>query len=1377
MQQIDNYLIKYNEFLAYKNPTYILYIRANMLRLLYKKTVLSAFMFLFIAHGGLHADIIAVNDMDFADKINTAVNGDTILFDNNYFIFTHNINSIKDISIIGSGSVIDGNQAGRIFEAEGSFGGFDNITLQNGYAAGSGGALHTTWDLTGSINNSTFSDNYASWSGGAIYVYNNFEGNITDSVFSYNNADNYGGAIAAANLFSGFITNGTFIYNKSYDDNYGGGAVLSRVFNATITDSYFAGNIASNGGAVYAENMDSIIKDTNFIDNYAYGRGGAIYILENVNLTLYSTGYMLFSGNGDQSGNNAIYFEGTNGANGTLNIAAAEDAIIEFDDSIDDGAGILSVNKRGNGTLIYNTLMNYKGGTAVHEGALVLNRYGGIDGALDIGDEAALFVNKEYDFTLANTAINRGSLNINLNSRYNLFAFDDIMTQANFNGTLTLTNAAYDMQKEGNYSLILNSAAVSKMSGVNSTLKNLTLNGGVLDAGAFDISISSETLLNVNKLDVGGGTIVINADISAENISIADDVNLYNITNNIYSPLYRLIYAQNGVNTENTELEIINVSDENLAAADIVQNGAKTGEAFLAAAALTENDGVYLGFRLQGVNSLTNVVLDSSDISNNTFNIFLTGGGNFTFTGANQTFIGNYYSDYTGHTILKEGVHVNAISDNAFGYTSSLSLESGTAFDLNGYYQSVGDLNNNGVVRLNYGYINADGFTLNNGIIDLGAYGTAHFNKGASVGDNSLSGYGYIYFNDDFNITGSNGNLNTYAYINGGTVRVNHANSLGDYGYIQLTSSNANIAFDIDGDETLNYQIYGWYGSSLTKEGGGDLTVEGYVSAGLTNILEGALIINPNNFYGDINISSASNLVFNNGGEIYNKLFGGGNITHTQPLVLRSNSAQFGGIYNINNSSLIIASDAALGGDIRADNSNLLTYGHITDDLSLNNSEWTLYKNINMKNLLVSNSNIYFGGQNDDFSAAPAVRLNIDNLNGNGSFYQRLNIQKAGGTVVNGGDIISINNSSYGNYAIHFNDKSTGNFSYQKNAALLVVEQNNPNGEYHADFTGQIDIGAFTYTLWQSNSSTNRNVYLKTSSCSNPACASLAFPNINYAINHVNTDTILQRRGEIDFDRNNKDDFWIKTYMGNLGYLKDDFMIDNIKYYGMNMGIDRSYEDYLLGLTLGYSDTNINYPKGDANSKSYSAGIYALFKNNDKVYLNALVKYQVSKNSFNTETTNGLAVDGDGDASDIILSIELGKRYDMHNTPFYIEPQIQTVFAHHGGMVIESSNGLQTRIDKFQSIRTRLSALFGYKIKENTNIYLKAGYIREFENKAAYSFNHGEKQTYKIDDNIFDSAAGIVLNTDSYGIYLEGAYQKSGIFDNVKANLGYRYKF
>jgi hypothetical protein len=127
--------------------------------------------------------------------------------------------------------------------------------------------------------------------------------------------------------------------------------------------------------------------------------------------------------------------------------------------------------------------------------------------------------------------------------------------------------------------------------------------------------------------------------------------------------------------------------------------------------------------------------------------------------------MGNSYSNYTGYTILKNQANITAISNNVFGYTNGLFLESDTALDMNGYYQRVKDINNSGIISLHGSYIESSDFTLNNGVIDLGYYGMASFNKGASVGSDSLRGYGYLYFNDNFNISGSNNNLGGYTYI------------------------------------------------------------------------------------------------------------------------------------------------------------------------------------------------------------------------------------------------------------------------------------------------------------------------------------------------------------------------------------------------------------------------------------------------------------------------------------------------------------------------------------------------------------------------------------------------------------------------------------
>jgi hypothetical protein len=96
-------------------------------------------------------------------------------------------------------------------------------------------------------------------------------------------------------------------------------------------------------------------------------------------------------------------------------------------------------------------------------------------------------------------------------------------------------------------------------------------------------------------------------------------------------------------------------------------------------------------------------------------------------------------------------------------------------------------------------------------------------------------------------------------------------------------------------------------------------------------IIQGGLIINPNNFYGDIAIYSEANLIFNSNADsaFYNRLSGNGNITQQgdYAFTIHSNSAGFNGTYNVNGGSLAIASGAALGGNIRLNTADFVTHG------------------------------------------------------------------------------------------------------------------------------------------------------------------------------------------------------------------------------------------------------------------------------------------------------------------------------------------------------------------------------------------------------------------------------------------------------------------
>jgi outer membrane autotransporter protein len=453
------------------------------------------------------------------------------------------------------------------------------------------------------------------------------------------------------------------------------------------------------------------------------------------------------------------------------------------------------------------------------------------------------------------------------------------------------------------------------------------------------------------------------------------------------------------------------------------------------------------------------------------------------------------------------------------------------------------------------------------------------------------------------------------------------------------------------------------------------------------------------------------------------------------------------------------------------------------------NSIWRVKGNSSLTNLsLTNNAKVDLTHSNSALSNPTS--LIVDNILGDaGIFNVRVDINN------NISDKIFVSNSSLGTHTISFNDKTLG--GYQDNVSLQVIQNNplNPESNYQANFTGHADIGAYTYALLFDNNTQSYYIGDVTPSgaiapegsitLNNAAVASsMGFLTINYLSNYINTQNVLQRMGELrdkkESDNDIKGDVWIRTYTGKLGSFDDNTRIDSIGYYGIQIGADKlSYLNnakLYTGLTFGYLKADADYKAGDSESKLYDFGVYALYKNDNDFYIDAFIKYSEDKNSFNVKTSNNLTIDGSGKSRGFSLSVETGKRYDI-NSNVYIEPQAELTYTKQGEFGINSSNDLKTKIDGYNSYLLRGSIVFGYSLKDTANVYLKTGYIRELDGKTSYLFNNNAKQEYKLNQNIFDNAIGLTLNSNSHNLYLEGGWQKGDKFDNLKANVGYRRGF
>ena len=212
----------------------------------------------------------------------------------------------------------------------------------------------------------SFVENTAGKIGGAVCNLNTLN-MAAESTFSKNTAG-VGGGLYNEGIAS--LGKASFIENAAAD---GGGAVFN-VHQLTFADgAVFSGNSATDGGAVYNDFSED--KDGNavsagslafnggarFTGNTAGGLGGAIYNTRSITLNPGAGQEIVFNGNTDSTGSNAIFM----GDGSSLDITG--DGKVVFDDALSSQSATPILKKTGSGTLLFNASMDGFLGTAAFE--------------------------------------------------------------------------------------------------------------------------------------------------------------------------------------------------------------------------------------------------------------------------------------------------------------------------------------------------------------------------------------------------------------------------------------------------------------------------------------------------------------------------------------------------------------------------------------------------------------------------------------------------------------------------------------------------------------------------------------------------------------------------------------------------------------------------------------------------------------------------------------------------------------------------------------------------------------------------------------------------------------------------------------------------
>ncbi|QIQ22004.1 autotransporter outer membrane beta-barrel domain-containing protein [Zophobihabitans entericus] len=464
-------------------------------------------------------------------------------------------------------------------------------------------------------------------------------------------------------------------------------------------------------------------------------------------------------------------------------------------------------------------------------------------------------------------------------------------------------------------------------------------------------------------------------------------------------------------------------------------------------------------------------------------------------------------------------------------------------------------------------------------------------------------------------------------------------------------------------------------------------------------------------------------------------------------------------------------------------------------NISGTNSLWRMSNSSTVTDLKVSGATIQLGDQTSTVIPSNKVTLTAKTLEGSGTFVFRSEIDGSN----NHTDFLVIDGVANGNHKTTVNDSLNGGSTVTGDERIHIIKTEGGNANFTiSNASGTVDVGAYQYGLSTGDtirSERTSDWYLTSQrGLTNTADNSANILNISYLLNYVENQTLLQRMGELRRSPNMDGDVWGRVYAGALTSFGSQALSDSkVKYQGMQIGVDKKFvteEDYDIygGAVVGLSRAYTDFQEGDGSTNSYYVGFYGTYKHVNGFYVDGVAKYLNMNNSFNTTTSGGYSVYGDGDSKGFSLSLETGKRFYFTEQPtvdegrWYVEPQAQITYSHQSAATISSSNGLKTNLGSYESVIGRVSALLGYTTYDKNNnqvdIYVKTGYVKEFEGNTTYAFNGMENNSYNFKGHMIDNAVGVNAQIDNvHNLYIDFTYAKGNQFDQTMVNLGYRYNF
>ncbi|SUB82708.1 P.93 [Pragia fontium] len=459
-------------------------------------------------------------------------------------------------------------------------------------------------------------------------------------------------------------------------------------------------------------------------------------------------------------------------------------------------------------------------------------------------------------------------------------------------------------------------------------------------------------------------------------------------------------------------------------------------------------------------------------------------------------------------------------------------------------------------------------------------------------------------------------------------------------------------------------------------------------------------------------------------------------------------------------------------------------------NITMTDSRWNMTADSNLDKLVLNHSTVDFS---EDKTGS---LLTVGDLSGYGRFILRTDL--VGDGIASTGDKLVVTGKSAGDHQLTV--LNHGSLATTGHEVLTVVETQ--DGQATFTSTGKVELGGYLYNVRKNG--TNWELYSSgidvplpdpkpepkpqpdpDPSISTSADAGANFLNIGYLMNYAETQTLLQRMG--DLRQNGKNgDMWLRGFAGKFdSFAGGKLSHFDMNYSGIQLGADKRVSTELplfAGIFMGQTHGKPNYRSGDGTTKSDSAGLYATYMANNGFYLDGVAKYSHIKNSFNVKDSQNNRVNGNGNSDGFSASLESGQKFSL-NQPgngFYIEPQAQFSYSHQGTSNVVASNGLKVDLGSYESMIGRVSAVVGYELQQgdnSLNVYLKTGYLREFSGDTDYRLN-GSPESHSFKGDWWNNGVGVSAQMNQqHTLYLDLDTSTGDKFNQSQINAGYRFSF